>query len=396
MRQIRGKRQWYPISVSSYATKRSVRAFFCRAFIPSIVFLWFTLYATSNFSSLLDAQSNDLLSSSSPSSIPALSNAFHFLSAYTTDSVVTSESSQSFIKAAEIRRIEVVDHLILVAGHSVMRMNRMRDAHYDEKSWYLLPYQTGQDFPRIIASHIRKGVDMARQDLSSLLVFSGGQTRKDVGPVSEAASYYYLADQNGWLNNIKDRVYLEEYARDSYENLLFSICRYREVTGNYPSRVIVIGFDFKSKRFTDLHRKAIRFPLRSFSYVGIKPEGNSFDHSRAVKGEEIVVDSFNNDMYGCGSKELLKKKEGRNPFVRFHPYFTSCPEIVDLLRWCGPDVYDGKYLPWYANSPMIKNGSKNEEKVNKRGGYITSQQRMDRGSIQRVARVKLPKKNMIN
>jgi len=86
-----------------------------------------------------------------------------------------------------------------------------------------------------------------------VLIFSGGQTRKDVGPTSEAASYYYLAQHQKWIpetnknskNNNKspvvasasqnenginnasttppprNRVYLEEFARDSLENLLF-------------------------------------------------------------------------------------------------------------------------------------------------------------------------------
>jgi hypothetical protein len=57
-----------------------------------------------------------------------------------------------------------------------------------------------------------------------------------------------------------ERVHSEEYARDSYENVLFSLCRFFEVTGRYPEKVTVIGFQFKEKRFKDLHRKAVRFP----------------------------------------------------------------------------------------------------------------------------------------
>lgn len=346
--------------------------------MPFSFFLWFAIYASSNFTLIFGTSSDGFLSSSTPPSISVFPSPFYYLSLRTTDSVINSESSQSVVKAEEIRRIEVIDHLIMVAGHSVMRMNRMNDADHNERSWYLLPYQTGQDFPRIITSHVKKGVDMARQDFSSLLIFSGGQTRRDVGPTSEAASYYYLADQKGWLNGIKDRVYLEEYARDSYENLLFSMCRYREVTGNYPGRVIVIGFDFKFKRFADLHRKAIDFPLSSFSYVGMKPEVNAFDHSRAVMGEELAVNSFKNDMYGCVERELLRKREIRNPFRRFNPYMSSCPEIIDLLRWCGPDLYNGKYLPWHDDGAIIEDSSTYRRTVGRKGGYITSQERMDR------------------
>ena len=57
-----------------------------------------------------------------------------------------------------------------------------------------------------------------------------------------------------------ERVVSEEFARDSYENVLFSLCRFHEITGRYPEKVTVIGFGFKEKRFMELHRKAVRFP----------------------------------------------------------------------------------------------------------------------------------------
>ena len=61
-----------------------------------------------------------------------------------------------------------------------------------------------------------------------------------------------------------ERVVSEEFARDSYENLLFSICRFHEVTGRYPDKITVVGFGFKTRRFVDLHRKAVRFPEDKF------------------------------------------------------------------------------------------------------------------------------------
>jgi len=38
-----------------------------------------------------------------------------------------------------------------------------------------------------------------------------------------------------WLNEkgIRKRATTEEFAKDSYENLLYSICRYHEFTGKY-------------------------------------------------------------------------------------------------------------------------------------------------------------------
>ena len=37
------------------------------------------------------------------------------------------------------------------------------------------------------------------------------------------------------------RALTEEYARDSFENLLFSVCRFRQLTGAYPANITVRG-----------------------------------------------------------------------------------------------------------------------------------------------------------
>jgi hypothetical protein len=39
----------------------------------------------------------------------------------------------------------------------------------------------------------------------------------------------------------RDRVQTEEFARDSFENLLFSICRFRQVSQKYPERITIVG-----------------------------------------------------------------------------------------------------------------------------------------------------------
>lgn len=59
---------------------------------------------------------------------------------------------------------------------------------------------------------------------------------------------------------------------------------------------------------------------------------------------------FEKDMYGCHGA-LLNKRKARNPARRFHPYFSSAPEIAGLLNWCPPDQIglQGTYpqsLPW--------------------------------------------------
>lgn len=44
------------------------------------------------------------------------------------------------------------------------------------------------------------------------------------------------------------RATTEEFALDSYTNLLFSYARFKEVTGRWPEKVTVVGFEMKRAR----------------------------------------------------------------------------------------------------------------------------------------------------
>lgn len=46
--------------------------------------------------------------------------------------------------------------------------------------------------------------------------------------------------------DVKSRALTEEHARDSFENLLFSVCRFRELTGKYPQNITVSSVYFKN------------------------------------------------------------------------------------------------------------------------------------------------------
>lgn len=85
----------------------------------------------------------------------------------------------------------------------------------------------------------------------------------------------------------KRRDTTEEYALDSFQNLLFSIARFHEFTGRYPEEITVIGYDMKRKRFTELHRAALRWPLSRFHYVGMDVEGA--ERAVAQEGEVCMM-----------------------------------------------------------------------------------------------------------
>lgn len=244
-------------------------------------------------------------------------------------------------------------HLIIVPGHAALKIEQLKEALHSDSAWYLLPYQLHQSFPHIISSHIQRGISLLQEspEKNTTLIFSGGQTRRDVGPISEAASYYYLALQNQWippqdLITLKNKIYLEENARDSYENLLFSICRYKEINNHYPTKISIVGFYFKEKRYLELHGRAIRFPPQNLKYYGLVPNKDSlFDARRAEEGESLTLKEFTEDMYACHTESLRRKRNTRNPFLRTIPYELSCPELKELLTWCGPELFNGP-LPW--------------------------------------------------
>ncbi|KAF6147389.1 hypothetical protein GIB67_003287 [Kingdonia uniflora] len=173
----------------------------------------------------------------------------------------------------------------------------------------------------------------------------GGDTRKDVGPRSEAQSYWAVVDSKHWFRKKEDmrwRALTEEHAKDSSENLLFSISRFKELAGIYPYNITVVSYDFKEERFAQLHRSAIGFPETRFFYSGTPTSSTSKEST--LKGEALVRTQFQEDPYGClGS--LRRKKLGCDPFHHSIPYPNGCPEIEELLHHCGVDPYSG-HLPW--------------------------------------------------
>lgn len=69
-------------------------------------------------------------------------------------------------------------------------------------------------------------------------------------------------------STVRARTTTEEFATDSFQNLMYSICRFKEVTGNYPNKITTVSFSFKRRRFETLHAPALRWPPQSFFYIG--------------------------------------------------------------------------------------------------------------------------------
>lgn len=210
----------------------------------------------------------------------------------------------------------------------------------DSSSWYL--QHTRDNVQSLLIEHIRRGVEIAASDSSSLFISSGGQTIIEAGPRSEAQGYWLIAEQFKWWSKseVRLRSTTEEFALDSYQNLLFSICRFKECVESYPEQVIVVGWGYKAQRF-DFHRASIRFPKERFHYESVN---NPVDIIMAQTQENLTIDAFHSDPYGVGEKNGGKRLM-RNPFKRQSGYHTSCPELGDLLDHHGSEIFLG-HLPW--------------------------------------------------
>lgn len=252
-----------------------------------------------------------------------------------------------------------LSHLVMIPGHAIWQGCDASHSTRDS-DWILQDFQKDGKHVKTYLKHLTKGAEIAVQDPSALLIFSGGQTRPD-STLTEALSYLrlskfgnvfsqFMTDQERKQVREFDRVTTEDYAMDSFQNLLFSIARFKEFTGRYPSFITVIGYGMKSLRFTSLHRKALNWPSNRFAYIGIDNEGET---SQDYEGERVNgYEPFEKDLYGC-HEFLADKRKTRNPYRRFHGYHSSAPELRGILEFCpveGDTVYN-RELPWTSFDP---------------------------------------------
>ncbi|GAA5856611.1 hypothetical protein JCM8547_005890 [Rhodosporidiobolus lusitaniae] len=248
-------------------------------------------------------------------------------------------------------------HLVMVPGHAIWQGNDATRATEDH-DWILEPMQKGGAV-RTYLKHIIKGAEIAVRDPEALLIYSGGQTRPHA-LLTEALGYARLASAGNLYAQFMspqqqqayattggefDRVTTEDFAMDSMENLVFAVARFKEFTGSYPTFITVVGYGMKRRRYEDVHRASIRWPMSAFKYIGIDNEGET---SGDYEGErKYGLEPFLRDTYGCHG-QLLAKRRKRNPARRFHSYFSSAPELTRLLEYCpsNPTTLYPYPLPW--------------------------------------------------
>ncbi len=215
-------------------------------------------------------------------------------------------------------------NLIIVPGHAVYAGASAADAYFGGK-WVgtykgASGYRFDDEVP-LYVRHVQRGINLAHDDPAALLMFSGGKTRKDTLN-SEAGSYLALTEQLDWFGcrtEVLLRTRVEEFATDSFENLLFSIQLFvlLHPKQSYPRRVTVVGLRFKEARYL-FHAETIvakgihGIPPFVFRYDGVNDVPDYVLAAGSRDGEELTFQQFRR--WPLGSEgELLAKKQSRDP-----------------------------------------------------------------------------------
>jgi hypothetical protein len=150
-----------------------------------------------------------------------------------------------------------------------------------------------------ISLQIAESVKIADQYNATCLVASGGETRPAFPNYTEAESIIRYARDEG----LASTPWVEEpYARDSAENVAYSICAAVECFQSLPDRFVFASFEIKRDRF-ELQRDAMKAPFQ-IDFAGLAPQFSSYSEVNA-SGESWA------------SREALNFEEARrDPLLR--------------------------------------------------------------------------------
>ncbi|KAJ5930137.1 hypothetical protein N7466_005630 [Penicillium verhagenii] len=241
-----------------------------------------------------------------------------------------------------------------------------------EPSRFIESFQKGET-PTFI-KHVKAGLEALSGDPNALLIFSGGPTKRLRTDLSEGESYLKLAKDNnyyiqeaGAISTIDPaRVIAEELATDSYQNVLFSLLRFRLHTGVYPQRITIVTHEFKRARFMECHFPAVGLLPQDetqadnrASVIGINPPEEVTPLESLVLGEASKgIGLWRQDLYGVG-KDLAGKRHRRGWYPGMEAEFfmhSGLEEVVEsLVCWDGGSGNEWfsrmTELPWFYSNP---------------------------------------------
>ncbi|OAP59020.1 hypothetical protein AYL99_06317 [Fonsecaea erecta] len=298
-------------------------------------------------------------------------------------------------------------HLIIVCCHAIYlgrRAGVLPDSSApseDESNWLIEPFQAGETGTYI--QHVEAGVrELARDREHAILVFSGAPTKPDKTPLTEGEGYLNVALEHDLFGfdtsppspSLRQRIFIDRYATDSYQNILCSLIQfplfvqqlqsrrppqattipsprppllsqggastlisttppeddgekqayYQAIKPTFPTKLTVISHAFKRARFLDLHLPALRFPLESTVYIGINPPFTPAKLAEIAEGDRLRgFGAWEKDLYGAGAG-LSRKREQRGwdadrfrreVVARYGGDETWTRQLQGLLSWRG-------------------------------------------------------------
>lgn len=243
--------------------------------------------------------------------------------------------------------------LVILPCHSIWKGGNSAGVNPEE--WILASFQLEGRDHLCFLDHIRTSLGRLENEDDGVLIISGGRTKKELSD-SEASSYLKLAKaMNGGA--VSSRIFLEENARDSFENVLFLILKFEELFQKYPERIIVVGFEFKRARFMELHlNRALGFPLQNITYIGNSPSPDCdlTTYKRNLEYAELKYGykPFKNDLYGVG-EYLSEKRSIRDPHNSFSHYSSRDSKLSDFISYMNSfdseplrEIHPAIKFPW--------------------------------------------------
>lgn len=285
-----------------------------------------------------------------------------------------------------------IDNLIILPCHSVYapelnkKLSDPGDADrfskvLDANNWILASFQKESEDQFSFVKHIEISLLELHENIGdSALVVSGGFTKPEIEK-SESASYLEVAKSVGFMKNpyfrIGTNILVEEYARDSYENVLYSICTFYHKFKKFPKKITILGFGFKKERFLDSHLATLGYEdADHVKYISVGPfypdklesmsdeiynEKKDLFWKSLVKSEKKnALDLFKENPFGSYGSTLKEKKESRDPWNKHseiskmyndNEVLSELIRIDDLILADAVKAYDTKVKPAF---PLYK------------------------------------------
>lgn len=250
--------------------------------------------------------------------------------------------------------LSTLTELIVVCGHATF-IGSHRDI-MSESQWLLQPYQRSNPATgklgehETFVSHILSATFSVAARPEALLVFSGGRTSQASRTEAQGYEQVHLGLDDAFA--IGDRYAREDYATDSFQNLLFSILRFKQLVGRYPHDITVVTHAFKRDRILGRHAAALRWPADRIRLQGLDPPFTMDEWVETIESERKAESAFARNPFGA-QPPLSDKRLARNfdPDVVEHFYQDLEPEALAVLRYVNRSDQDlplPERFPWEA------------------------------------------------